>query len=134
MKPYKGYVGVVRVDTDAGVIRGKVINTRDTITFQGKTVPEAEQAFHDSVDDYLEFCAEEGITPDRPFSGRFPVRTSPSVHKAVSIAAHTRGVSINAFVEQALIRAVRKPAAKKVVAGRDITRRVGRKAKKTPAS
>ncbi len=51
---YQGYLGLARVDTDAGVIRGRVINTRDMITFQGKTVAEAEAAFRDSVDDYLE--------------------------------------------------------------------------------
>jgi predicted HicB family RNase H-like nuclease len=112
MKPYKGYVGVARVDTDAGVIRGKVVNARDTITFQGKTVPEAEQAFRDSVDDYLEFCAEEGIEPERPFSGKFPVRTSPSVHRAVSVAACRQGISLNEYVERTLIKAIRKPTAK----------------------
>jgi predicted HicB family RNase H-like nuclease len=105
MKPYKGYVGVARVDAEAGVIRGKVINTRDTITFQGQTVPEAEQAFHDSVDDYL----EEGVEPERPFSGKFPVRTSPRLHRAVSLAAGRQGISLNEYVERALIRAVRKP-------------------------
>jgi predicted HicB family RNase H-like nuclease len=95
MKPYRGYVGVARVDTDAGVIRSKVVNARDTITFQGRTVPEAEQAFHDSVDDYLAFCAEQGIEPERPFSGKFPVRTTPGLHRALSVAAGRRNLSIN---------------------------------------
>ncbi len=71
---YKGYIGDLRVDLDAGVLRGKVINTRDTITFQGKTVEEARRAFRDSVDDYLEFCAATGDPPEKPFSGRFVVR------------------------------------------------------------
>lgn len=110
MKPYKGYVGIARVDTDASVIRGKVINTRDTITFQGKTVAEAEQAFRDSVDDYLEFCEEQGLQPERPYSGKFPVRTSPRIHRAAFLAASRQGVSLNDYVEQALIRAIRKPS------------------------
>jgi predicted HicB family RNase H-like nuclease len=110
MKPYRGYVGVARVDTDAGVIRSKVVNARDTITFQGRTVPEAEQAFHDSVDDYLAFCAEQGIEPERPFSGKFPVRTTPGLHRALSVAAGRRNLSINKFVERILIEALRKPA------------------------
>lgn len=112
MKPYKGYVGVARVDTDAGVIRGEVVNTRDTITFQGTTVPEAERAFHDSVDDYLEFCAEQGTTPDRPFSGKFPVRTTPSVHRDLVIAASRKGVSLNMYVSEALARAARSSRGK----------------------
>ena len=44
MMNHKGYIGVLRVDQEAGVLRGKVVNTRDTITFQGKTVEEATRA------------------------------------------------------------------------------------------
>ena len=57
---YKGYVGQFNVDTETGLIRGMVINTRDVITFHGKTVEEAQQAFRDSVDDYLEFWRRWG--------------------------------------------------------------------------
>ena len=57
---YKRYVGQFNVDIETGLIRGMVINTRDVITFHGKTVEEAQQAFRDSVDDYLEFCASLG--------------------------------------------------------------------------
>ena len=57
---YNGYVGQFNVDIETGLIRGMVINTRDVITFHGKTVEEAQQAFRDSVDDYLEFCASLG--------------------------------------------------------------------------
>ena len=113
MMNHKGYLGLARVDTDAGVIRGRVINTRDTITFQGKTVAEAEAAFRDSVDDYLEFCAERGEAPDKPYSGHFPVRTSAGVHRALSIEASRRGVSLNALVGSILKREAVRPARKK---------------------
>ena len=49
MKPYKGYLAGLYVDEEEAIIRGKVLNTRDTITFYGKTVEEALQAFRDSV-------------------------------------------------------------------------------------
>jgi predicted HicB family RNase H-like nuclease len=104
MMNHKGYLGLARVDIDAGVIRGRVINTRDTITFQGKTVAEAETAFRDSVDDYLEFCAERGETPDKPYSGHFPVRTSAGVHRLLSLEASRRGISLNALVGSILKR------------------------------
>jgi predicted HicB family RNase H-like nuclease len=55
---YKGFIGAPRIDVEENVIRGNVINTRDTITFFGRTLDEAAQAFRDSVDDYLEYCAE----------------------------------------------------------------------------
>ena len=45
---------------------GRVIDMKDVITFKGTTVDEIRQAFHDSVDDYLEFCAQLGKEPERP--------------------------------------------------------------------
>ncbi len=54
---YKGYVGRIEFDNDAGIFHGSVINLRDVITFQGESVVELRQALEDSVEDYLEFCA-----------------------------------------------------------------------------
>ncbi len=51
---YKRYLGVVEVDPDAGLIHGRVAGLPDVITFLEKTVAQARQAFHGSVDDYLE--------------------------------------------------------------------------------
>jgi len=50
---------------------------RDVVTFEGTTVAEIIQAFHDSVDDYLAFCAELGQEPDRP--GSSPVEAQVSM-------------------------------------------------------
>ena len=44
---------------------GSVINTRDVITFQGESVQELENAFHESVDDYLAWCREDGVELSR---------------------------------------------------------------------
>lgn len=105
---YKGYEGKVEFDEQAGIFHGEVINTRDVITFQGSSVRELQKAFKDSIDDYLEFCATRGEEPEKPFSGQFPVRISPELHRAASLAARRRGESLNAFVEQALQRETRK--------------------------
>ena len=70
MMEYKGYLGQVEFDDEAGTFHGEVINTRDVITFQGKSVAELKKAFQDSVDDYLAFCAARGEEPDKPSSGK----------------------------------------------------------------
>jgi len=64
----KGYTGKVEFDPDAGVFHGEVIDLRDVVTFQGTSVDEIEEAFRNSVDDYLDFCRELGEAPDRPFT------------------------------------------------------------------
>jgi predicted HicB family RNase H-like nuclease len=61
---YKGYVGEVQFDDDAGVFHGEVINTRDAITFQGQTPGKVRIAFQESVEDYLAFCASRRELPN----------------------------------------------------------------------
>jgi predicted HicB family RNase H-like nuclease len=107
MKPYKGYLAGLYVDEEEAIIRGKVLNTRDTITFYGKTVEEALQAFRDSVDDYLDFCKEAGVEPDKPFNGKLLVRIKPEHHRDLSLIAQEEGRSINAVVAQLVAKAIR---------------------------
>ena len=95
---HKGYADAFAVDLDAGVIRGRVVGTRDVITFQGQSVAEARAAFIDSVEDYLEFCREQGEEPEKPDSGKLLVRLPATLHRELANQAEEAGVSINAFV------------------------------------
>jgi predicted HicB family RNase H-like nuclease len=104
MMKYKGYVGRVEYDDEAGIFHGEVINTRDVITFQGATVEELHKAFRDSVDDYLAFCAERGEAPEKPFSGRFVTRIAPDLHRRISVVATLSGKSLNAWIMEQLER------------------------------
>lgn len=105
MLTYKGYSGQIEVDTEAGLLFGRVLGIRDVITFKGKTVEEAVQAFQDSIDDYLEFCQERGEEPNKPFSGKLPFRTTPERHRQVYTAAQKAGKSINAWMDEVLSKA-----------------------------
>ena len=103
MIDYKGYIGDVNFDSEAHLFHGEVINTRDVITFQGKSVDELEKALIDSVEDYLEWCKEDGVSPEKPYSGKFNLRLSPELHKEVAITAKKMKISINKFVEKAVV-------------------------------
>ncbi len=105
MMEYKGYLAHTEFDDEANIFHGQVINTRDVITFQGKSVDELRQAFKDSVKDYLAFCAERGEEPEQPFSGRFTVRLSPEQHRKVILAAERTGKGIEMWAAEALARA-----------------------------
>lgn len=104
---YKGYEAIVEFDEEAGVFHGEVINIRDVVTFQGTSVKELKKAFHDSVDDYLEFCKERHEEPDKPFSGRFVLRLEPALHKKLFVRAKREGKSINAWVADRLLAELR---------------------------
>jgi len=99
---YKGYIGIVEYDSDAKLFHGDVVNTRDVITFQGTTVDEIEQAFKESIQDYISWCKEEGVEPEKPYSGKFNLRLSPELHKEIAITAKKMNLSINNFVEKAI--------------------------------
>lgn len=105
---HKGYLGRPVVDPETMTIRGEVANTRDVVTFHGKTVEEASQAFRDSVDDYLAFCATLGVAPEKPFSGRFVIRTEPEIHRALTAIAQAEGRKLADITRRALRREVRK--------------------------
>src|SRR6266536_2475582 len=99
---YKGYEGVAALDEDAGLFTGEVINTRDVITFQGASVEELKNAFEESVDDYLEFCAARGEDPDKPFSGTLSLRLPSEVHRRIALEARRAGQSLNSYIVECL--------------------------------
>jgi predicted HicB family RNase H-like nuclease len=108
MMQYKGYVGKVEFDDEAGIFHGEVLDTRDVITFQGRDVEELKTAFRESVDDYLAFCKERGEEPNKPFSGQFVTRIPPELHRQVNLAATVSGKSLNAWVMEQLQNAVER--------------------------
>ncbi len=70
MVNHKGYTGHVEFDDEASLFHGEVLDLKDVVTFQGRTVEELERAFRESIEDYLAFCQERGKSPDKPFSLR----------------------------------------------------------------
>ncbi len=99
---YKGYTGQVEFDDEAGIFHGEVVDLRDVVTFQGKSVRELEKAFRDSIDDYLDFCAKRGEDPDKPFTGRLMLRLPPAVHRRAYIGAQREGKSLNQWISEKL--------------------------------
>lgn len=102
---HRSYEALVEYDEEAELFHGEVLNLRDVITFQGRSVDELKQALADSIDDYLAFCAERGEEPEKPFSGQFVVRVDPGLHRAVASAARRAGLSLNKWVARTLEQA-----------------------------
>lgn len=102
---HDGYEATVAYDEDAELFHGEVMNLRDVITFQGRSVEELKRAFAESVADYLAFCRQRGEEPEKPYSGQFMVRVDPPLHKAVATAARRQGLSLNKWVAATLERA-----------------------------
>jgi len=91
MMRHNGYEAAVEYDDDAGLFHGEVVNIRDAITFQGRSVDEFRRAFAESVEDYVAFCQARAKKPNspcpasspsgstlRPIGPFFPPRNAPA--------------------------------------------------------
>lgn len=99
---YKGYSGSVEYDPAGRIFHGRVHDITDVVTFQGTSVEELEMEFRTSVDVYLEMCAEDGVEPQRPYSGRFVLRLPPELHGQVTAAARRQKTSMNSWINEAI--------------------------------
>lgn len=107
---YKGYHGQVNYDEEAKLFHGEVVGLRDVITFQGTSVDELEQAFKDSIDEYLDFCKELQRAPEKPFSGKLMLRLPPEIHERAAYQAKTNGVSLNTWLKQGIEKLLNIPS------------------------
>lgn len=99
---YKGYIGTVALSVEDNCFFGTVHGINDLISFEGETVDELKTAFQDAIDDYLSFCRECNIEPDKAYKGQFNVRINPALHKAIATEAIKNNTSLNQMVESAI--------------------------------
>lgn len=99
---YKGYHAKIEFSAEDGTFVGRILGINDVIAFDGNTVSELEAMFHESVDDYLEMCAEFGREPDKEYKGTFNVRIAPELHRRAFIESEARNVSLNQFIQQSI--------------------------------
>lgn len=99
---YKGFLGSVAFSEKDNVFFGKVEGIDGLVNFEGDSVEELTNAFHDAVDDYLAYCKENGIEPKKQYSGSLNIRLTPEIHNKVAILAKKTGISINAFIKKAV--------------------------------
>jgi len=103
---YKNYVGNVEFSEEDSCFHGKIIGIKSLISFEGNCVKSITEDFHNAVDEYLIFCSEKGIEPEKPFKGSFNVRIDAALHRQLALAAHARGVSLNTMVEDVIRQSV----------------------------
>ena len=101
MMEYKGYTaGPIDFDPEDKTFSGSVGGLRDVIHFEGRTAAELARGFRESIDSYLELCAETGLQPDRPFNEKILVRTEPELHREAALRAAVEGVSLSRWISR----------------------------------
>lgn len=99
---YKGYLGSVAFSEKDQVFFGKIEGINALVNFEGESVKELTESFHQAVDDYLAYCEDEGIAPDKSYSGMLNVRLTPMIHRQIALMAIQSGLTINAFIKKTL--------------------------------
>ena len=99
---YKGYIGSVAFSEKDNVFFGKIEGINGLVNFEGESVKELTDAFHEAVDDYLAYCEEEGIEPDKSYTGVLNVRLTPAIHRQIALLARQAGMTLNAFIKEAV--------------------------------
>lgn len=102
MMEYQGYHAKVEFSAEDGAFIGKVFGITDTLIFDGETVTEITEMFHQTIDDYIKLCQENGKIPEKEFKGSFNIRISPETHRRIALTAEQKNVSINQVVNDAI--------------------------------
>ncbi|KAA6328993.1 hypothetical protein EZS27_022171 [termite gut metagenome] len=102
---HKGYFGSIEYSKADKCLFGKVLGmTKDCITYEGKTVDELEKDFIAGIESYLEGCKELGIIPRKSYNGVLNIRIPSDIHSKIAVIADGSGMSINAFIREAIER------------------------------
>ena len=104
MLEYKGYIGEVVYDDEAEVLHARVVNSGPypIANAEATDVDSIKREFRISIDEYLASCKELGIEAVRPFSGDLRLRLGSELHRRATVAAMEAGVSLNAWIRQAV--------------------------------
>lgn len=99
---YKGYLGSVAYSEKDQIFFGKIEGINGLVNFEGESVKELTEAFHEAVDDYLAYCKDEGIEPDKSYTGVLNVRLTPTIHRQIAMLAKQAGLTLNGYIKETL--------------------------------
>lgn len=99
---YKDYLGSVEYSEEDACLYGKIVGITDAVIYEADSVSELKRLFEESVDEYLTFCKEKGIIPEKSCKGSFNVRISPELHMQTVIFAQSHDMTLNSVVAEAI--------------------------------
>ena len=103
---YKGFIGTVSFSEKDGVFFGKIEGIDGLVNYEGESVKELTDAFHEAVEDYIAYCEAEGLPLHKSYTGNLNIRIKPETHSRLALYAKQNGVSLNALISKSLDQAV----------------------------
>lgn len=106
---FKGYTARVEYDERDDIFIGRILGIRSIISFHGQTVRQLRLEFERAIKEYLADCKQEGVSPEKPASGKMLLRVPPEIHGRALVAAQVAGKSLNQWATEVLQHAVDSP-------------------------
>lgn len=104
---YKGFIAKLTINDDEDMMYGEVIGTRTVLTCAGRSIAEIKRSFRSVVNEYLAFCAEQGIEPEKEWKGKLTFRPrSDDMRIMMQRKAIETGKSVNEWLNQVVERAL----------------------------
>lgn len=103
---YKGFIGTVSFSEKDGLFFGKVEGIDGLVNFEGDSVSDLTESFHEAVDDYIAYCEANDLPLKKSYSGTLNIRIKPETHSRLAIFAKQTGVTLNALISKTLDQAV----------------------------
>ncbi len=98
---YKGYTGSVEYSDEDGCLIGDVLGIRDSISFEGKSIEEIREDFHNAIDSYLESCEAWGKKPDSSRERELTVQLPQNIYQSLFEMAEETGKTVSAIAVDA---------------------------------
>lgn len=84
----------------------EILPHRGQAAFEATEVDGLQVEFQRSVDEDLLSRQEDGIEPQKPFSGKLNARLGPELHQSAARSAAESGLSLNSWICQTLEKSV----------------------------
>ena len=68
---YKDYYTRIEFSAPDKILYGRLLGIKDFVNFMSETTEGIIKEFHSAVDDYIEFCRENGKVPEKPVLPEF---------------------------------------------------------------
>lgn len=100
-----GQKAVIQYDPETEMLRGEFVGLNGGADFYADNIADLHKEGEISLQTFLDVCEEQGIEPFKHYSGRFNVRVSPETHAAAVAAAAANNVSLNEWINRAIVAA-----------------------------
>ncbi len=97
-----GYEAIINYDPDTDQFRGEFIDLNGGADFYATDIEQLRKEGQLSLKVFLDLCRQEGIDPQKKYSGKINLRVPPELHAALAAKAAADGKSFNRYVTDML--------------------------------